>query len=51
MVASEFIKGFKVWDMESIIGSKIKLQLTWFDTTKEVKAESKGFIRNLFVAV
>ena len=47
----EFSKGFKVWDMESIIGSRIKLQLTWFHTSKEVKAESQGFIRNLSVVV
>lgn len=37
--------------MESILGSRINLRLTWFHTAKEVKAESWGFIRNLSVAV
>ena len=42
-MAGEFSKGFKVWAMESILGSRIKLQLTWFHTTKEVKTEFQGF--------
>lgn len=51
MVVGEFNKGFKAWPMESIFGSKIKLQLTQFFTAKEVKAKSQGFIRILFVVV
>ena len=47
----EFKKGFKVWDMESILGSRIKFQLTWFHTAKEVKAKYQGFIRILSIAV
>ena len=51
LVVGEFSKGFKAWAMESILGSRIKLQLTWFHTAKEVKAEFQGFIRYLSVAV
>jgi hypothetical protein len=50
-VAGEFSKGFKAWAMESILGSRIKLQLTWFHIAKDVKEEFQGFITNLFVAV
>ena len=50
-MAGEFSKGLKAWDMESILGSRIKLQVTWFHTTKEVKAEFHGFIRNLSIVV